>query len=134
MFKKIIAIFILLSLPTMALSHSPLKQANPMDGALLTKTPTEYKMLFKYPAKLIKFEIFQKVQSKTKKSSLLKSLLKNSDWKLVKLNYKPSLVLSKSHLIKLPKINYGSYEVRWRAMGEDGHVLKGILTFEVQGK
>ena len=134
MFKKIIAIFILLILPTMALSHSPLKQANPMDGALLTKTPTEYKMLFKYPAKLIKFEIFQKVQSKTKKSSLLKSLLKNSDWKLVKLNYKPSLVLSKSHLIKLPKINYGSYEVRWRAMGEDGHVLKGILTFEVQGK
>ena len=134
MFKKIIAIFILLSLPTMALSHSPLKQANPMDGALLTKAPTEYKMLFKSPAKLIKFEIFQKVQSETKKYSLLKSLLKNSDGKLVKLNYKPSLVLSESHLIKLPKINYGSYEVRWRAMGEDGHVLKGILTFEVKGK
>jgi methionine-rich copper-binding protein CopC len=134
MFKKIIAIFILLSLPTMALSHSPLKQANPMDGALLTKAPTEYKMLFKSPAKLIKFEIFQKVQSETKKYSLLKSLLKNSDGKLVKLNYKPSLVLSESHLIKLPEINYGSYEVRWRAMGEDGHVLKGILTFEVKGK
>ena len=134
MFKKIIAIFILLSLPTMALSHSPLKQANPMDGALLTKAPTEYKMLFKSPAKLIKFEILQKVQSETKKPSLLKSLLKNSDGKLVKLNYKPSLVLSESHLIKLPKINYGSYEVRWRAMGEDGHVLKGILTFEVKGK
>ena len=134
MFKNIVAIFILLTLPTMALSHSPLKQANPMDGALLTKAPTEYKMLFKSPAKLIKFEIFQKVQSETKKPSLLKSLLKNSDGKLVKLNYKPSLVLSESHLIKLPKINYGSYEVRWRAMGEDGHVLKGILTFEVKGK
>ncbi len=134
MFKKIIAIFILLTLPTKALSHSPLKQANPMDGALLTKAPTEYKMLFKSPAKLIKFEIFQKVQSETKKSPLLKSLLKNSDGKLVKLNYKSSLVLSESHLIKLPKINYGSYEVRWRAMGEDGHVLKGILTFEVKGK
>ena len=134
MFKKIIAIFVLSSLPTMALSHSPLKQANPMDGALLTKAPTEYKMLFKSPAKLIKFEIFQKVQSESKKSSLLKSLLKNSDGKLVKLNYKPSLVLSESHLIKLPEINYGSYEVRWRAMGEDGHVLKGVLTFEVKGK
>ena len=134
MFKKIIAIFILLTLPTTALSHSPLKQANPMDGALLTKAPTEYKMLFKSPAKLIKFEIFQKVQSEAKKSSLLKNLLKNSDGKLVKLNYKPSLVLSESHLIRLPDINYGSYEVRWRAMGEDGHVLKGILTFEVKGK
>ena len=134
MFKKIIAILILLILPTIALSHSPLKKANPMDGALLTKAPTEYKMLFKSPAKLIKFEIFHKIQSETKKSSLLKSLLKNSDGKLVKLNYKPSLVLSERHLIKLPKINDGSYEVRWRAMGEDGHVLKGILTFEVKGK
>ena len=134
MFKKIIAIFIFSSLPTMALSHSPLKQANPADGASLIKAPTEYKMLFKSPAKLIKFEIFQKVQSETKKSSLLKSLLKNSDGKLVKLKYKPSLILSESHLIKLPKITFGSYEVRWRAMGEDGHVLKGILTFEVKGK
>ena len=134
MFRTIILVFILLSFATMAFPHSPLKQANPMDGALLTKAPTEYKMLFKSPAKLIKFQIFQKVQSETKKSSLLKSLFKNPDGKLVKLNYKPSLALSESHLIKLPKINYGSYEVRWRAMGEDGHVLKGILTFEVKGK
>ena len=134
MLKRIILVFILLSLPTTAFPHSPLKQANPVDGALLTEAPTEYKMLFKSPAKLIKFEIFQKVQSKTKKSSLLKSLFKNSDEKLEKLNYKPSLILSESHLIKLPKINFGSYEVHWRAMGEDGHVLKGILTFEVKGK
>ena len=91
-------------------------------------------MLFKSPAKLIKFEIIQKAKKDKKKSSLLKSLFKNSDDKLVELNYKPSLVLSESHLIKLPKINFGSYEVRWRAMGEDGHVLKGILTFEVKGK
>ena len=134
MFKRIIAIFILLSLPTMVFPHSPLKLANPMDGALLTEAPTEYKMLFKSPAKLIKFEIIQKAKKDKKKSSLLKSLFKNSDDKLVELNYKPSLVLSESHLIKLPKINFGSYEVRWRAMGEDGHVLKGILTFEVKGK
>ena len=91
-------------------------------------------MLFKSPAKLIKFEIFQKGEDNNKKPSLLKSLFKNSNGKLIEINYKPSLVLSKSHLIKLPKINFGSYEVRWRAMGEDGHVLKGILTFEVKGK
>ena len=134
MFKKIIAVFILLSLPTMALTHSPLKRANPMDGASLTEAPTEYKMLFKSPAKLIKFEIFQKAQNDNKKSSLLKSLFENSDRKLIEINYKPLLVLSDSHSIKLPNINVGSYEVHWRAMGEDGHVLKGILTFEVKGK
>ena len=134
MLKKIILVFILFSLPTTVFPHSPLKLANPMDGALLTKAPTEYKMLFKSPAKLIKFEIFQKVQNNNKKSSSLKGLFKKSDGKLIEINYKPSLVLSESHLIKLPQINFGSYEVRWRAMGEDGHVLKGILTFEVQGK
>ena len=134
MLKKIIFVFILFSLPTMVHPHSPLKRANPVDGALLTEAPTEYKMLFKSPAKLIKFEIFQKGQNNNKKPSLLKGLFKKSDDKLIDINYEPSLVLSVSHLIKLPKINFGSYEVRWRAMGEDGHVLKGILTFEVKGK
>ena len=134
MFKKIIAVFILLSLPTMALTHSPLKRANPMDGASLTKAPTEYKMLFKSPTKLVKFEVFQKGKNENKDTSFLKSFFKKSDGKLIETNYKPSLVLSESHLIKLPKINFGSYEVRWRAVGEDGHVLKGILTFEVKGK
>ena len=134
MLKKIILVFILFSLPTTVFPHSPLKLANPMDGALLTEAPTEYKMLFKSPAKLIKFEIFQKGENNNKKSSSLKSLFKKSDGKLIEINYKPSLVLSESHLIKLPKINHGSYEVRWRAVGEDGHVLKGILTFEIKGK
>ena len=134
MLKKIILVFILFSLPTTVFPHSPLKLANPMDGASLAEAPTEYKMLFKSPAKLIKFEIFQKVENNNKKSSSLKGLFKKSDGKLIEINYKPSLVLSESHSIKLPKINFGSYEVRWRAMGEDGHVLKGILTFEVKGK
>ena len=134
MFKKIILVLILLNLPTMVFPHSPLKLSNPMDGASLSKAPTEYKMLFKSPAKLIKFEIFKKGKNDNKDTSLLKSLFKNSDGKVIETNYKPSLVLSESHLIKLPKINFGSYEVRWRAVGEDGHVLKGTRTFEVKGK
>ena len=50
MLKKIILVFILFSLPTTVFPHSPLKLANPMDGALLSEAPTEYKMLFKSPA------------------------------------------------------------------------------------
>ncbi len=134
MFKNLFAVFILAIFPLMALSHSPLEKAIPSDGAVLATPPTEYKILFKSPSKLIKFEIFQKGEDNNKKPSLLESLFKNSNGKLIEINYKPSLVLSESHLIKLPKINFGSYEVRWRAMGEDGHVLKGTLTFEVKGK
>ena len=134
MFRRIIAVFTLVVFPIMAIAHSPLQKANPANGAVLETPPTEYKMLFKSPAKLIKFEIFQKGNNDNKKSSLLKNLFKNSDRKLIEINYKPLLVLSASHSIKLPNINVGSYEVHWRAMGEDGHVLKGILTFEVKGK
>ena len=134
MFRRFVAIFTLAIFPLMALAHSPLEKAIPTDGAVLATPPTEYKMLFKSPAKIIKFEIFLKGQNDNKKSSALKGLFKKSDGKLIEVNYKPSLVLSESHLIKLPKINFGSYEVRWRAMGEDGHVLKGKLTFEVKGK
>ena len=134
MFKSLFAVFTLVIFPLMALSHSPLEKAIPTDGAVLATPPTEYKMLFKSPAKLIKFEIFQKGEDNNKKPSLLKSLFKTSNGKFIQINYKPLLVLSKSHSIKLPNINVGSYEVYWRAMGEDGHVLKGILTFEVKGE
>ena len=134
MFKIIVAFFTLFIFPIMTLAHSPLEQANPIDGAVLTIPPTEYKILFKSPAKLIKFEIFQKGQNVKKKTLLLKNIFKKTDGKLLKLNHKPSLVFSKSHSIKLPNIKNGSYEVHWRAMGQDGHVLKGILTFEIKGK
>ena len=52
----------------------------------------------------------------------------------LKLDHKPSKLWYESHVVKLPKISTGSYEVRWRAMGEDGHVLKGTLNFEVKGE
>jgi len=133
MFRSIVAVFTLVVFPLMALAHSPLEKAIPANGAVLETPPTEYKMLFKSPARLIKFDIFQKNENDNKKS-LLKSLFKSSNGKLIEINFKPSLVMSESHLIKLPEINNGSYEVRWRAVGEDGHVLKGIHTFEIKGK
>ena len=122
MFKTILKIFMLTMLPALAFAHSPLKSVDPIDKAVLTEAPTEYKMIFKSPAKLIKFEIFKQAEEKDKKPSLLK------------LNYKPSKLWYESHVVKLPKISTGSYEVRWRAMGEDGHVLKGTLNFEVKGE
>ena len=122
MFKTILKIFILTMLPTLAFAHSPLKSVDPIDKAVLTEAPTEYKMIFKSPAKLIKFEILKQAEEKDKKPLPLK------------LNHKPSKLWYESHVVKLPKISNGSYEVRWRAMGEDGHVLKGTLNFEVKGE
>ena len=71
MFKRIITAFILFIFPISTLAHSPLEQASPMNGAVLTTPPNEYKIRFKSPAQLIKFEIFQKSQNAKKKVSLL---------------------------------------------------------------
>ena len=122
MFKTILKIFILTMLPALAFAHSPLKSVDPIDKAVLIEAPTEYKMIFKSPAKLIKFQILKQAEEKDKNPSPLK------------LNHKPSKLWYESHVVKLPKISNGSYEVRWRAMGEDGHVLKGTLNFEVKGE
>ena len=122
MFKTILKVIILTMLPALALAHSPLKSVDPIDKGVLTEAPTEYKMIFKSRAKLIKFEILKQAEEKDKKPSPLK------------LNHKPSKLWYESHVVKLPEISNGSYEVRWRAMGEDGHVLKGTLSFEVKGE
>ena len=38
---------------------------------------------------------------------------------------------SETHVIPLPEIASGGYQVKWRAMGEDGHVIKGDFVFTV---
>ena len=59
-------------LPALAFGHSPLKSVDPIDKAVLTEAPTEYKMIFKTPAKLIKFEILKQAEETDKKLSPVK--------------------------------------------------------------
>ena len=67
MFKTILKVIILTMLPALAFAHSPLKSADPIDKAILIEAPAEYKMIFKTPAKLIKFEILKQAEEKDKK-------------------------------------------------------------------
>ena len=41
--------------------------------------------------------------------------------------------LNLSHILTLPKLPPGKFIITWRAMGEDGHVLKGNISFEIRG-
>ena len=41
--------------------------------------------------------------------------------------------IGERHMIPLPSLESGSYSLAWRAMGEDGHVIKGDLTFKITG-
>lgn len=86
-------------------------------------------MVFKSPAKLIKLELLKEQASE--KKSLLGSLFGNDGGEAVPLPNAVLMETSETHVIPLPEITSGGYQVKWRAMGEDGHVIKGEFGFAV---
>jgi len=126
---KVILILLCLLFPLSALAHSPLSNVSPEDGAKLQDAPTEISMVFKSPAKLIKLELLKEQASE--KKSLLGSLFGNDGGEAVPLPNAVLMETSETHVIPLPEITSGGYQVKWRARGEDGHVIKGEFGFAV---
>ena len=126
---KVILILLCLLFPLSALAHSPLSNVSPEDGAKLQDAPTEISMVFKSPAKLIKLELLKEQASE--KKSLLGSLFGNDGGEVVPLPNAVLMETSETHVIPLPEITSGGYQLKWRAMGEDGHVIKGDFGFAV---
>ena len=79
--------------------------------------------MFKSPAKLIKLELLKEQASATK--SLLGSLFANDGGEGVPLPKAVLMETSETHFIPLLGIASGGYQVKWRATGEDGHVVEG---------
>ena len=128
MFIRSLIIFFIL-VPFSAFAHSPLAILSPKDGAVLEQAPTKVEMVFKSVVKLIKLED-HKLNSE-ECSSLLGCLFISNKGKNVTLDKDVLMQESKQHLINLPPVNAGNYIVEWRALGEDGHVIKGKFRFKV---
>ena len=128
---KVILILLCLLFPLSALAHSPLGNVSPEDGAKFEDAPKEISMVFKSPAKLIKLELFKEKASA--KKSLLGGLFGNDGGEVVPLPNAVLMETSETHVIPLPEITIGGYLVKWRAMGEDGHILKGDFGFTILG-
>ena len=126
---KVILILLCLLFPLSALAHSPLGNVSPEDGTKLDDAPSEISMVFKSPAKLIKLELLKGQASE--KKSLLGSLFGNDGGEAVPLPNAVLMETSEIHVIPLPEITSGGYQVKWRAMREDGHVIKGEFGFAV---
>lgn len=94
-----------------ALAHSPLIYSAPENGETLQVSPREIKLEFKKQVKLI----------------LIRLTGKTFDQKL-----RPdSTTESSEHILTLPELSDGNYTAAWRAMGEDGHIMKGMINFSV---
>ena len=130
MFKNLL-LTILIILPMAANAHSQLSSSSPESGEALAVPPVEIIMNFKSPAKLIKVEL---MKSKTDQGkSFVGRLFGGDDGQPVELGEGFLMSMNKRQIIPMPSLGEGDYLLLWRAMGEDGHVIKGELTFKVGG-
>ena len=123
---------ILLVLPIAANAHSPLASSSPQNGETLDESPTEIFMEFELPAKLIKVNLTK--QSYKQEKNLLGRLFGGDDGESIPLGTSFLMTIDKRQVIPLPSLQDGSYSLTWRAMGEDGHVVKGELIFTIKGR
>ena len=128
---KNLLLAILLVLPIAANAHSPLASSSPQNGKTLDEPPTEIFMEFKLPAKLIKVDL-TKQSDKQGKNLLGRLFGGGDDGESVPLGTSFLMTIDKRQAIPLPALEDGSYSLAWRAMGEDGHVIKGDLTFNIK--
>lgn len=101
-------------MPMMAAAHSPLTSVTPADGAQLATPPETIEMRFRDPSRLIRF-----------------ALAGDGDGTDVGLGDDHLMVESTDHTVTLPPLAAGRYIASWRAMSEDGHVIKGRFSFTV---
>ena len=129
---KNLLLAILLVLPIVANAHSPLASSSPQNGETLDEPPTEIFMEFKLPAKLIKVDL-TKQSDKQGKNLLGRLFGGGDDGESLPLGTSFLMTIDKRQVIPLPSpLQDGSYSLTWRAMGEDGHVVKGELTFNIK--
>ena len=130
---KNLLLAILLVLPIAANAHSPLASSSPKNGETLDEPPTQIFMEFKLPAKLIKVDL-TKQSDKQGKNLLGRLFGGGDDGESLPLGTSFLMTIDKRQVIPLPSpLQDGSYSLTWRAMGEDGHVVKGELTFNIKG-
>lgn len=113
MTRLILALFMFLSLPHLAAAHSPLLSSSPADGAAVAAAPDAFTMRFKGMARLVRFSLSGEVAGE------------------IALGKDHLMIESQTHSIALPDLADDDYEVRWRAMSADGHVIKGGLSFTI---
>ena len=100
-------------LPLPAAAHSPLISSSPADGDVLAAAPQAIEMKFRGTAQLVRVALTGAQSGK------------------VALSEEHLMVEKHRHTVALPAIAADEYEVYWRALSADGHVVKGSFSFTV---
>ena len=98
-----------------AFAHSPLKATMPADGETISGTPDMLHLVFAKPARVTKIMLKHVAGATTHEDKLA----------IPSKKFETELMLQPD--FKGP----GDYIVDWRALGKDGHALKGSFKFTV---
>ena len=102
--------------PLPAAAHSPLISSSPANGDVLAAAPPAIKMKFRSTARLVRLALTGAQSGE------------------VTLSEEHLMVEKHRHTVALPAIAADEYEVRWRALSADGHVVKGNFSFTVSAE
>ena len=99
-----------------AAAHSPLISSSPADGDVLAAVPNAIEIKFRGMARLVRLALTGAQSGE------------------VTLSEEHLMVEKHSHTVALPAIAADEYEVRWRALSADGHLVKGSFSFTVSSE
>ena len=128
--KIILLVLIFFFKYTVVFAHSPLNSITPKNNEILSQAPEKITMIFKSEAKLIKITLEK--QKNTKQASMISNFFSKGNGENIKIKENALMQISKKHSIELPKLTSGKYFFKWRAMSEDGHIIKGNLKFNIK--
>ena len=107
-----VLLFVLLLIAPAVNAHSPLIATKPADGTVLEAAPNSLQLTF------------------NGKTSLARLLL-SRDGADIPLGKDHLMQKATQHDVPLPALADGRYQVRWRALSADGHIIKGTFSFAV---
>jgi len=108
--KRVACALLLLGCSALALAHTHLVKAIPADGSTLSTSPAKFVLTFAEPVKMTVLSL-QKDAEPAKKIGPLPTA--------------PAAEIS----VPAPQLAAGKYVLSWRAVGDDGHLMPGKLTF-----
>lgn len=95
------------------LAHSDVIKTIPKNGAILDKAPQTISIYM------------------TKKIRLVKVHIRDQNDKMIKVNTAQYKGFANNFTLPIPTIENGIYKVNWRAIAQDGHIMKGHFNFTV---
>jgi methionine-rich copper-binding protein CopC len=95
-----------------ALAHAHLEKTIPADGATLHVAPREFRLQFAEPVRLTALTL-QKQAAESRKLPL------------------PGADALREFTLAAPNLEAGHYQLRWRVLSDDGHVMPGKISFTI---